>query len=286
MDTPELMLVSFKTSGISKMLISLTRGRYQILSESRFIQKQILSWRIQYMAGRPAAPRKIHPSTCRGRHYKERLCDGEMGNLKYMVGEIKEKTKLRGLYTMEKCETEDPRSARSSWCEVMLSSWPRMLTSDMTGSMERYWCLWLELPPKAKQMPLVWVATRDHVDIWGLSIWVVCTATWGHGVIWAQAAFRSHVWVHGLVAAQVCVDVPSLCYHQKLCRYPWFGFPPKEILCAEIAPPLAFGCIVEVILMTEVHVCQGCEHDRVEPGRIVSPWGYESRRAVYTPHWL
>ena len=66
------------------------------------------------MAGRPAAPRKIHPSTCRGRHYKERLCDGEMGNLKYMVGEIKEKTKLRGLYTMEKCGTEDPRSARSS----------------------------------------------------------------------------------------------------------------------------------------------------------------------------
>lgn len=66
------------------------------------------------MVGRFAVFRKIYLSICRGRYYKERLCDGEMGNLKYMVGEIKEKIKLRGLYIMEKCEIEDLRLVRSS----------------------------------------------------------------------------------------------------------------------------------------------------------------------------
>lgn len=51
---------------------------------------------------------------------------------------------------------------------------------------------------------------------------------WG---IWAQAASRGHVWIYGLIEAGVCVDVPD----------PWFGLPPKSILCAELALPLAWA---------------------------------------------
>lgn len=34
---------------------------------------------------------------------------------------------------------------------------------------------------------------------------------------------QRHVWVCDSMATRVCVDIPGLCYHQRLCRCPWSG---------------------------------------------------------------
>jgi hypothetical protein len=72
-------------------------------------------------------------------------------------------------------------------------------------------------------MFLVWAATWNDVDIWGLYChlvtWVTCPATRGHGDI--QDHVNTHV--SGPIATSACVDVQGLCYHQRLGGCPWPG---------------------------------------------------------------
>lgn len=49
---------------------------------------------------------------------------------------------------------------------------------------------------------------EGQVAIGDKIIWVACTATWSHGIVWAQAAAHGYVWVHGSAVARVQVDVP------------------------------------------------------------------------------
>lgn len=56
-------------------------------------------------------------------------------------------------------------------------------------------------------------------------ILVACTATWGHGGIQAKAAAEGHVWVRGLTAVRVHVNIHGTCRHQGQWTCPGPGTP-------------------------------------------------------------
>lgn len=83
--------------------------------------------------------------------------------------------------------------------------------------------------PKSVLMSVVPVATKGHTNARVLGvphvamlvsegyaaarttqIWVICAATWEHGVVQLGLS-RGHVWVYGLTSARISVDVHGPC---------------------------------------------------------------------------
>lgn len=175
----------------------------------------------------------------------ERWEDGVCG------GEIEEKAKPRGLYTMEKYGTGDWTAARWGGHGGL-----HMVLAQVSATKGHVW---------------IHDAARVCVIVCGLSYhqrWKPCgclRVCWHGGegddvLIWiahhlrpwdiqAQVVARDHVWVHGPRASWVCVDVPWACKR-------WLAL----YLVGDVLPFLT----------------------SFQPW----PWGYESRRAVSAPHWL
>lgn len=60
-------------------------------------------------------------------------------------------------------------------------------------------------------MFVAYVATKGHSDVHDLCCHL------RHSDVLAQVATERHAWLRGAAAAQVCVDVRGLSYHQRLC---------------------------------------------------------------------
>jgi hypothetical protein len=84
-------------------------------------------------------------------------------------------------------------------------------------------------------------------------------ATWDHGRALALAATRSHIWISGPAAAEIC-------YFQRPGRHPWFGVLPQDVLMSE-------GCTNWLRPLTWAWW-------------ETWPWGHEDKRAVPAPPLL
>lgn len=74
------------------------------------------------------------------------------------------------------------------------------------------------------------------------TMWVACTATWGHDDVWVCAAVEEHALAPSPAIAGFCVDVYGPCYHQRPCGHLWSGLQPGTMLMskglAKLALPL------------------------------------------------
>lgn len=86
---------------------------------------------------------------------------------------------------------------------------PHVDICDLCCYLKPCWCPWSMLPPKAMLTPMVCVATRDHIEVYGPCwYWMstVCARAGGH------------------------IDVHGSCYHWRPCRSPWSVLLPEVML--------------------------------------------------------
>lgn len=91
------------------------------------------------------------------------------------------------------------------------------------------------LPPGVMQKSVV-CAANWSTDTYRLCchqgailLGVACIATWGHGDVPVLAAVEGNIWVWGLQAAGVSVDIHDLSYCQRPCGYQWSVLPPETL---------------------------------------------------------
>lgn len=97
--------------------------------------------------------------------------------------------------------------------------------------------------------PLVsMLVSEGQTSTGAITIWMVCTATWGHGDILAQTAAKEHLWACGLIVVyKVWVNAPVSWYHQGPCRYPGSGQYP-EIMLVSKSHDTARAMLISVLL--------------------------------------
>lgn len=141
--------------------------------------------------------------------------------------------------------------------------------------------------------PVYMLVSEGQTSTGVITIWVVCTATWGHGDILAQAAAKEHLWVCGLIVVyKVWVNAPGSWYHQGSCRYLGSGQYPEimlvskshaptrtmliSVLCTVIAALVTSGPEqLRSVLISVAHVTTGGHRNHVCL-RVMLSWPWES----------
>ena len=136
------------------------------------------------------------------------------------------------------------------------------------------------LQPGSVLISMAHVATKGHKDAQNLNhhLWQdwylravcchshtdlsSCTAIQGHGVIWAGAAAKGHVWVLGPASVLMSVVPVTTEDSEDRAAPHWLqhwgeqSCPPTAVVLGRVGPALCLGSTIELILLVGVGMSQ------------------------------